>query len=106
MDGQAANGNSQTLAHARASVLGLFPSDLATSVSVGMHLGNHGEAWWHTLPFVLLTLLLLAASALAVLPLGERARTLLPKIRDWMNNNSWIVSEVVLAFFIVIVLAS
>ena len=39
-----------------------------------------------------------------VLALGQRAETLPPKIRDWMNNNSWIVSEVVLVFFIVIVL--
>ena len=86
-------------------LLGLFPSDLVTSISVGIHLANHGEPWWHTLPFVLLTLLLLAAPALAVLALGERARTLLPKVRDWMDNNSWIVSEIVLAFFIAIVLA-
>ena len=40
-----------------------------------------------------------------VLVLGERATTVLPtKIRDWMNNNSWIISEVVLVFFIIIVL--
>ena len=36
--------------------------------------------------------------------LGQRAETLLPKIRDWMDNNSWIVSEIVLVFFIFIVL--
>ena len=47
---------------------------------------------------------LLGLPALMVLALGQRAETLLPKIRDWMNNNSWIVSEVVLVFFIVIVL--
>ena len=39
-----------------------------------------------------------------VLVLGERAKTVLPKIVDWMNNNSWIISEIVLVFFIVIVL--
>ena len=39
-----------------------------------------------------------------VLVLGERAQTVLPKIRDWMNKNSWIVSEIVLVLFIVIVL--
>lgn len=86
-------------------LLGVFPSDLVTSIAVGFHLANHGDPWSHALPFVLLALLLLALPALGVLMLGKRAQTLLPKIRDWMDTNSWIVSEVVLVFFIVIVLA-
>ena len=40
-----------------------------------------------------------------MLAFGQRAETMLPKVRDWMNTNSWIVSEVVLVFFVVIVLA-
>ena len=67
-------------------------------------MANHSDPWWHTLPFVFLTLFLLALPALMVLTLGQRAKTLLPKVRDWMNNNSWIVSEIVLVLFIVIVL--
>jgi len=86
-------------------LLGFFPSDLVTSVTVGSHLGNLGDAWWEILPFVFLTLVLLSLPALAVAVLGERAKTLLPKIRDWMDTNSWIVSEVVIVFFIVIVLS-
>jgi Sap, sulfolipid-1-addressing protein len=57
-------------------------------------------------PFVFLALLLVALPALAVLVMGERAKKVLPKIRNWMNTNSWIVSEVVLVFFIVIVIAA
>ena len=86
-------------------LLGFFPSDLISSVVVGTHLANHGDPWWHAIPFVFLTLLLLALPALLVLALGRRAEILLPKIRDWMAANSWIVSEIVLVFFIVIVLA-
>jgi Sap, sulfolipid-1-addressing protein len=86
-------------------LLGLFPSDLITSISVGAHLANHGEPWWHVLPFALLALLLLALPALAVLATGQRAMILLPKIRNWMNENSWIVSEVVLVFFIALVIS-
>jgi hypothetical protein len=86
-------------------LLGFFPSDLVTSVSVGGFLANHGNPWWHALPFVLLTLLLLALPALLVASLGSRAQAFLPKVRDWMNDNSWIINEVVLAFFIVIVLS-
>ena len=85
-------------------LLGFFPSDLLCSIVIGTHLANHGDPWWHALPFVFLTLFLLALPALMVLALGQRAQTFLPKIRDWMDTNSWIVSEVVLVFFIVIVL--
>jgi hypothetical protein len=86
-------------------LMGLFPSDLITSVVIGAHLANHGDPWWHTLPFATLALLLLAMPALLVLALGQRAERALPKVRDWMDENSWIVSEIVLAFFIVIVLS-
>lgn len=86
-------------------LLGFFPSDLITSISVGGFLASHGDPYWHGLPFILLTLLLLAAPALLVLALRERAQTLLPRARDWMNQHSWIVSEVVIAFFIAIILS-
>jgi hypothetical protein len=38
--------------------------------------------------------------------LGHRANVVLPKIRDWMNQHSWIVSEVVLLIFVVIIINS
>jgi hypothetical protein len=84
-------------------LMSVFPSDLITLVVVGTHLANEGHPWWHALPFIALALLLLALPALAVLALGERAENILPKIRNWMDTNSWIVSEIVLVFFIVIV---
>jgi hypothetical protein len=86
-------------------LLGFFPSDIVTSISVGSFLGSRGDAWAEILPFVGLTLLLLASPALAVALMGNRAQAVLPKIRDWMNTNSWIVSEVVIVFFIVIILS-
>ncbi len=86
-------------------LLGFFPSDIITSIGVGAHLANHGDPWWHVLPFVFFALFLLALPALLVLALGRRAKELLPKARDWMDENSWIVSEVVLAFFVIIVLS-
>jgi hypothetical protein len=55
---------------------------------------------------VALTLLLLAVPAIAVGPLGRRAKTVLPKIRDWMSENSWVVSEIVLVFFVAITINS
>jgi hypothetical protein len=84
-------------------LLGVFPTDILTSVAVGTSLAAHDDPWWHILPFVLLTMLILATPALILLAFGERGQALLPKIRDWMTTNSWIVNEVVLVFFVVIV---
>ena len=42
-------------------LLGFFPSDLITSIVIGTHLANHGDPWWHVLPFVLFTVFLLAS---------------------------------------------
>jgi Sap-like sulfolipid-1-addressing protein len=86
-------------------LLGFFPSDLVTSFSVGSFLARNGDTYLQALPFIVFTLLLLGAPALGVALMGKRAQTLLPRIRDWMNDNSWIVSEVVLVFFVVIILS-
>ncbi|HEY7256344.1 MAG TPA: GAP family protein [Solirubrobacterales bacterium] len=86
-------------------LLGVFPSDLVTSISIGGHTADRGDSYLTVLPFIGLTALLLATPALLVLLLGSRAKALLPKIRDWMDSNSWIISEVVLVFFIVIILS-
>jgi hypothetical protein len=51
-------------------------------------------------------LLLLASPAILVLLLGRRAQVLLPKVRDWMNTNSWIVSELVILLFVGITINS
>jgi Sap, sulfolipid-1-addressing protein len=84
------------------ALLGIFPTDILTSVAVGQHLAAHGDPWGYTLIFVGLTLFLLAIPGLLVVLLGHRAKVMLPKVRDWMNTNSWIVSELVLALFVVI----
>jgi len=56
--------------------------------------------------FVGLTVLLLAAPAIAVVLLGQKAEVLLPKARHWMTTNSWIVSEIVIVFFMAITIKS
>jgi Sap-like sulfolipid-1-addressing protein len=83
-------------------LLGVFPTDIFTSVAVGAYLSSHGDPWWHLLPFLLLTLMFLALPAILILAFGQRAQAFLPKVRDWMNANSWVVSEIVIVFFIAI----
>jgi hypothetical protein len=87
-------------------LMGVFPGDLLTSITVGAHLANNDVPGWHGLVFVAATLLLLALPALLVLFLGNRAKATLPEVRSWMTTNSWIVSEIVIVFFVVIVVDS
>lgn len=88
------------------ALLGIFPTDIMTSITARLHVAHHGQAWWECLPFVGVTLLLLGLPALAVVVLGKRAEVVLPKIRDWMASNSWAVSEIVLVFFAAITINS
>jgi hypothetical protein len=37
---------------------------------------------------------------------GERGEAFLPKVRNWMTTNAWIINEIVLAFFVVIVISN
>jgi hypothetical protein len=87
-------------------LLGVFPTDILTSVAVGSYLAAHGDPWWHYLPFVALTLLFLALPSLLLLAFRERGQAFLPKARDWMNTNSWVVNEIVIVFFIAITISS
>lgn len=83
-------------------LLGIFPTDILTSFSVGAYLSSHDKPWADGLGFVLLTVLLLALPALALVAFGDRAERALPKVRNWMNNNSWFINELVIALFIVL----
>jgi hypothetical protein len=89
-----------------AALLGVFPTDILTSVAVGSYLAAHGDPWWHLLPFLGLTLFFLAIPSLLIVALGQRAHVLLPKVREWMTTNSWVVNEVVLALFVLITINS
>lgn len=78
----------------------LLPGDLISMFTVGAYLAHHGAPWWHGLVFVALTVVLAGLPLLLLLSLGKRAQALLPRARDWMTKNSWIVSEIVIGFFL------
>ena len=86
-------------------LLGVFPTDILTSVAVGQSLANDGSPFWHCGLFVGLTLFLLAIPLLSLLAFGDRAQAAIPKARDWMNNNSWVVSEAVIGLFVVLTIS-
>jgi Sap, sulfolipid-1-addressing protein len=83
-----------------------MPTDVITMFTVGASLTRHGQPWWHSLPFVLVTLLLVALPLIGLLLLGKWAEVLLPKVRDWMTSNLWVISEVVIVFFLALTVPS
>lgn len=85
-------------------LLGFFPTDLLTGVAVGSFLSARDAPLTDAVPFVLVTLLLLALPSLVLLAFGERGAAFMPRARGWMETNSWVVNEVVLLFFVVLVL--
>jgi threonine/homoserine/homoserine lactone efflux protein len=87
-------------------LLGVFPTDILTSIAIGGTVARNGDPWWGVLPFVAVVLLFVAAPALLLVFLGDRGQELLPKVRDWMNDNSWIVSELVIGLFVLLTLNS
>lgn len=81
-----------------------MPTDLISMATVGAYLARQGEPWWHCLGFVTLTVLVAGLPLLTLLLLGERAEKSLPRIRNWMNDNAWVVNEGVLLFFLAMAL--
>ena len=82
----------------------LMPTDLVAAATVGAYIARQGEPWWHTLGFVILTILIAGLPFIVLLALGKRGENVLPRIREWMNANSWIVNEAVLLFFLAMAL--
>ncbi|MFC6758181.1 MULTISPECIES: GAP family protein [Haloarcula] len=85
-------------------LLGFFPTDLLTSIAVGTSLSSEGAPLTDAAGFLFVTLGLLVLPSLTVVALGERAERHLPKARDWMTDNAWIVTEFVIGIFIVLTL--
>lgn len=80
----------------------LMPTDIITMLSVGGHLALRDAPLWQALPFIGATVLLAATPLLVLLLMGERAEVVLPKMRNWMTTNAWVVNEVVIVFFLAI----
>ncbi|WP_446219318.1 GAP family protein [Micromonospora sp. IBHARD004] len=86
-------------------LIAAMPTDEAIMASVAGSLAGHDRPWWHLLPFLVLTMLLLALPVLALLLLGHRATVALPKVRGWANTHSWVISELVTLIFVAIVVS-
>jgi cytochrome c biogenesis protein CcdA len=80
----------------------LMPTDILTMAAVGAYLARQDEPLWHGVGFLVATLLIAGIPLIVLVLLGRRAEALLPRIRRWMTDNSWIVNEAVILFFLAV----
>jgi hypothetical protein len=83
----------------------VMPTDIVSMMTVAVNLEQSGDSLSAAVPFLALTLLIAALPLLAYLLFGRRAKEAMPKVRDWMTTNSWLVNIFVLGIFIVLILA-
>ena len=85
-------------------LLSVFPSDLIILVTVGVNLAQQNASLLGAVPFIVATILIAALPVLSYLLFRRRAQQIMPKVRDWMNTNSWLVNIIVYVVFIVLIL--
>ena len=85
-------------------LLSVFPSDFVILVTVGMNLAQNNDSLLAAVPFIAATVFIAALPLLSYLLFRRRAQQVMPKVRDWMNANSWLVNIIVCAIFILLIL--
>jgi hypothetical protein len=78
----------------------LMPTDIVAVISTANWLHDNDKDLLNGWPLVAATTLLMALPVLAYLLLGHRARDAMPRIRDWLTSNAWLVNIVVIVYFI------
>jgi hypothetical protein len=86
-------------------LLSVFPSDFVILVTVGVNLVQNNSSLLGALPFIAATILIAALPVLFYLLFRRRAARAMPKVRDWMNTNSWLVNIIVYVIFILLIVA-
>jgi hypothetical protein len=84
-------------------VILLMPSDIIILLTVGTNLDQSNASFSEALPFIGATVLIAALPLLGFLLFHRRAVTAMPKVRDWMNANSWAVNIIVCVIFIILI---
>jgi hypothetical protein len=84
-------------------LISLMPSDLIIMMTVGTNLAQNDATFLAALPFLGATVLVAALPVLFYLLFRRRAQQAMPKVRDWMNSNSWLVNIIVCGVFIVLI---
>jgi cytochrome c biogenesis protein CcdA len=82
----------------------VMPTDVISMLTVGVNLQQNDESLVAAIPFWVATLLIAALPLLGFLLFRRRAETAMPKVRDWMADNSWLVNIIVIGIFIFLIL--
>jgi hypothetical protein len=85
-------------------LLSVFPSDFVILVTVGVNLAQNNASLLAAVPFIAATVFIAALPVLSYLLFHRRAVRVMPKVRNWMNTNSWLVNIIVYVIFIVLIL--
>jgi hypothetical protein len=86
-------------------LLSVFPSDFVVLMTVGINLVQNDASLLAAVPFMAATILIAALPVLSYLLFHRRAVRTMPKVRDWMNANSWLVNIIVYVIFILLIIA-
>jgi len=81
-----------------------MPTDLVAMVTVAGYLARNNLHYYSVFPFIALTMILASLPLLSYLLFRKPAQRVMPRVRNWLDTNAWVVNEVVLVFFICMIL--
>ncbi|MDP4000041.1 MAG: GAP family protein [bacterium] len=82
----------------------LMPTDVVIVLTTGFHLESEGKSVVDGLPLVAATTLLAALPLILYLLFRRRATVLMPRVRNWMSTNSWLVNIIIYLLFVALIL--
>ncbi len=81
-----------------------MPSDIIIMLTVGVNLEHNDAGLLAALTFIAATSLVAALPVLLYLLFHRRAQRLMPKVREWISANSWLVNIIAYVVFILLIL--
>lgn len=85
------------------AIIPIMPSDVIITLTVGVNLVHAKGSYFDAIPFIVLTAVVAALPLFGYLLFRRRAEPAMPKLREWMNSNSWLVNIIVCAIFILLI---
>ena len=90
--------------HDRLLLLSVFLGPRHSGDGRGEPRAEQRLACWCSALSSVATIFIAALPVLSYLLFRHRAKRLMPKVRDWMNTNSWLVNIIVYVVFILLIL--
>lgn len=81
----------------------LMPTDILVMLTVGTFLASNSLSYFDVLPYLVLTMFIASTPLLFYIFFRKKAVKFMPKVRDWMNKNSWVVNIIVYLFFLILI---